>query len=342
MNRIYLIHYLVKKTFHPNFQKYDQFSILELYPSSADLIRDRFGTIFESKRLQPKEFTPNIDHSLLALDTTVENTLHSYFMLFCRRCHRYDCFLHKDKPVTPNLNIQSKNSNIIYRPCHSHCYRRKPSTSSQQKRRKIELKRSRSELIDNKIFKTPVKNGFYSTRMKSEEISTTIDSHIYQNGFLLKPSLKRKFNDEISHWLSSEKSLFRVFSMIFGDNICMIANLIDKPCSQVYTFYFNEKKLFLQKQLLTINASDSIDMKINGEYKTKKINGLIINTNDEEEMKMCNGNDNQQSVRIYWRFFLVILFFRQVRLVLQQLIVHLLVVLILYHFVVNVVINKYY
>ena len=54
--------------------------ILEFYPSSADLIRDRFGTIFESKRLPPKEFTPNIDNSSLALDTTLENTLHSYFM----------------------------------------------------------------------------------------------------------------------------------------------------------------------------------------------------------------------------------------------------------------------
>jgi histone-lysine N-methyltransferase EZH2 len=171
-------------------------------------------------------------------------------MLFCRRCHRYDCFLHKDKSIIPDFNNnQSKtNSNIIYRPCNSHCYRNKPIL---QNRRKIDLKRSHSEL-----FKTPIKNGFYSKRLKSEEFSS---SNIYQNGFILKSSLKRKLNDELSNWLSSEKSLFRVFSTIFNDNLCMIANLLDKPCSQVYTFYLNEKNIFLKKQF----SFNSIDMKIN-------------------------------------------------------------------------------
>jgi hypothetical protein len=275
------------------------------------LIRDRFGTIFESKRLPPKEFTPNIDNPLLALDTTIENTLHSYFMLFCRRCHRYDCFLHKDKPVTPDLNKQLKNSNLNYRPCNFHCYRRTPKSSYQQRRTKIELKRSYSELIDTTTCKNPP-NGFHSKRTKSniiktKKISSSIDVNCYQNGFLFKPSLKRKLNDEISSWLSSEKSLFRVFYTIYRNNICMIADLLDKPCSQVYTFYLNEiqineKKNFLQRQLSTA-SSDSIDMKINGEHKKKKINGNAIHTNNVEELiegdeKIFNGNDNQQSVRI--------------------------------------------
>ncbi|CAF4963690.1 unnamed protein product, partial [Rotaria socialis] len=43
-----------------------------LYPSSADLIRDRFGTIFEKRGAQSKEFTPNVDNPVLSLDTTVE------------------------------------------------------------------------------------------------------------------------------------------------------------------------------------------------------------------------------------------------------------------------------
>ncbi len=87
----------------------------------------------------------------------------------------------------------------------------------------------------------------------------------------------------------------------------MIADLLDKPCSQVYTFYLNdiqinEKKNFLQRQLSTA-SSDSIDMKINGEHKKKKINGNAINTNHVQELiegdeKIFNGNDNQQSVRI--------------------------------------------
>jgi hypothetical protein len=220
-------------------------------------------------------------------------------MLFCRRCHLYDCFLHKDKPVLPDLNNQSKDSDIIYRPCSSHCYRRKPISTYQQRQTKIELKRSHSEFIDNK---TPIKNGFYPKRLKSDQLSCSIDSNIYQNGFLLKKSLKRKLTNEISNWLPSDKSLFRVFSTIFSENLCMIAHLLDKPCSQIYTFDSNEKKLFLQLQLSTL-STDSIDMKMNGEYKKKKNYGITINTNSDEElikdeMKLYDGNDNQQSVSI--------------------------------------------
>ncbi|CAF0901641.1 unnamed protein product [Adineta ricciae] len=278
-------------------------SLIKFYPSSADLIRDRFGTIFESKRLPPKEFTPNIDNSSLALDTTLENTLHSYFMLFCRRCHRYDCFLHKDKPVTPILNKPSKMSNHIYRPCSLQCYQRNPKSCFQQRRANLELKRSYSELLDSK----PSTNGLHSKRTKSnlikaDEISSTFDFNFSRNGLLFKPSLKRKSTDELAHWSVSDKSLFRVFYKIFGDNICMIADLIDKPCSQVYTFHLNEieineKKLFLQKQLssigplLDMTTSDSIDVKINGVYK-KKINGDSADMHGmENEMNMCNGDD---------------------------------------------------
>ncbi len=216
-------------------------------------------------------------------------------MLFCRRCHRYDCFLHKDKSVTPDLNYQSKNFNFIYQPCHSYCYRLESKSSYQQKRKKIELKRSQSEFLDKKIYSTPIKNGFHSKRLKSNLIkSEQVSSH--RNGFLLKSSYKRKLNDDSFDWLSSEKSLFRIFATIFGDNICMIANLLDKSCSQVYTFYSNEKNLFLQRQLLTA------DGKINSEYK-KRINGMMINADNEgesmeDETKICNGNDNQQSVSI--------------------------------------------
>ncbi|CAF0857788.1 unnamed protein product [Rotaria sordida] len=269
-------------------------TLIKLYPSSADLIRDRFGTIFESKRLQPKEFTPDIDNSLIALDTTVENILHSYFMLFCRRCHRYDCFLHKDKSIIPDLNNQSKNnSDIIYRPCNFHCYRRKTLSLKQQKRNKIELKRSYSEFINNNNTTFQIStNSFYSKRVKSninksEYRSSIINSNIYKNGFLFKPSLKRKLNNEILNWSSSDKSLFRVFCTIYGDNICMIADLLDKPCSQVYIFYLNEiqvneKQLFLQRQLST-TSPNLIDVKINDEHKKKNLKHTTINTNNSEE-----------------------------------------------------------
>jgi hypothetical protein len=151
--------------------------------------------------------------------------------------------------------------------------------------------------------------------IKPEPISS-INFNFPSNGFLIKPSLKRKLTDELTEWSSSDKSLFRVFYTIYGDNICMIANLLEKPCSQVYVFYTNEKEIneknsFLQRQCSTTStsstvgsfsginstaSSDSNEIKINGEHKKKKINGTpkATTTNGgeesiEEHNTMCNG-----------------------------------------------------
>lgn len=243
MKRVYSKLYSVKLFFFRCFLSFE-FVILELFPLSSDLIRERFSTIFEGKHLQTKEFTPNIDQTTLEVDTSVENSLHSYFMLFCRRCHRYDCFLHKDKQVLPDLINRSKTSNNNYQPCNRFCYRQ---TLFKYKRPKIDFHRSHSDLSD----------FYYETkRLKSEPISISNG-----DGCHLKASLKRKLTNDLSEWSASDKSLFRVFSLIYGDNICMIADLLDKPCSQVYMFSLNENPVestnerFLQRQCSTTSLS---------------------------------------------------------------------------------------
>lgn len=208
-------------------------------------------------------------------------------MLFCRRCHRYDCFLHKDKQATPSLNIEPKTNSSIYRPCNPNCFR------ILSKEKKIELRRSYSEIADHRP-----SNGYHSKRSKLHTMRSDPMA-----------SIKRQWTHDISQWSASDKSLFRVFCTIYGDNICLIANLLDKPCSQVYSLYLKEmedqeRKPALQRQnseasvstigsfsaVTSTASSDSIGTKTNGNDQK------ATTSNNADETILCNGKHEHNSV----------------------------------------------
>lgn len=159
----------------------------------------------------PEYCTPNIDGPN-AESVSHDQTLHSFHALFCRRCFKYDCFLHR-LSTNPGPNLQKRKGpelEITEEPCGPKCY--------------MNLDGVREAMLENKKSKN---NSEEKKRESKSEVPITYTSPLE--------------SDDV--WTGADQSFFRVLHRCFLNNYCAIAKgMLTKTCQQVYEFAQEELK----------------------------------------------------------------------------------------------------
>uniref|UniRef100_A0A671N4X0 Histone-lysine N-methyltransferase EZH2 n=1 Tax=Sinocyclocheilus anshuiensis TaxID=1608454 RepID=A0A671N4X0_9TELE len=263
-------------------------AISSMFPDkgSTEELKEKYKELTEQQLpgALPPECTPNIDGPN-AKSVQREQSLHSFHTLFCRRCFKYDCFLHPFH-ATPNTYKRKNMENLVdSKPCGIYCYmymdgmvreypagvvaeRAKTPSKRIMGRRRGRLPNSNSNsrpstpTVNNETKDTDSDreggadgtdcNDKDDDDKKDETTSSSEANSRCQTPVKLKLSSEPPENVD---WSGAEASLFRVLIGTYYDNFCAIARLIGtKTCRQVYEFRVKESSIIARAPAVDENT----------------------------------------------------------------------------------------
>ncbi|KAF7992440.1 hypothetical protein HCN44_001765 [Aphidius gifuensis] len=221
----------------------------------------------------PPECTPNID-GVCAKNVPREQTMHSFHTLFCRRCFKYDCFLHRLQVCHPGPNLQKRKGPDLKpfsEPCGIECYMHLEGVKEKlaaeaadtkddegdEKRGPRKVRKQASVDSGNEAssedsndsnkfsqggscqdFKQNVNHDLKPEDMEEDEEEEQAQPQPdHQSPFTLLGLVPRTKTESEYSWTGSEQSLFRSLHKAFPGNPCALAQImLTKTCKEVYEF----------------------------------------------------------------------------------------------------------
>uniref|UniRef100_A0A7N8Y141 Histone-lysine N-methyltransferase EZH2 n=1 Tax=Mastacembelus armatus TaxID=205130 RepID=A0A7N8Y141_9TELE len=246
-------------------------AISSMFPDkgSTEELKEKYKELTEQQLpgALPPECTPNIDGPN-ARSVQREQSLHSFHTLFCRRCFKYDCFLHPFH-ATPNTYKRKNLENLVEsKPCGIDCYmyldgimreypagivadRAKTPSKRMVGRRRGRLPNSNSRpstpTVSSETKDTDSdREGSKDDERDNDEDKKDENTSSSEGNSRCQTPVKMKLTAEAEavEWSGAEASLFRVLIGTYYDNYCAIARLIGtKTCRQVYEFRVKESSI---------------------------------------------------------------------------------------------------
>ncbi|XP_064439359.1 histone-lysine N-methyltransferase EZH1 isoform X3 [Mirounga angustirostris] len=237
-------------------------AIASMFPENGvpDDMKERYRELTEMSdpNALPPQCTPNIDGPD-AKSVQREQSLHSFHTLFCRRCFKYDCFLHPFH-ATPNVyKRKNKEIKIEPEPCGTDCFlllegakeyamlhNPRSKCSGRRRRRHHMVSASCSNTSASAVAETKEGDSDRDTgndwASSSSEANSRCQTPTKQKASPAPPQLcVVEAPSEPVEWTGAEESLFRVFHGTYFNNFCSIARLLGtKTCKQVFQFAVKE------------------------------------------------------------------------------------------------------
>lgn len=219
------------------------------YKGTMQELKDKYLDLLEpSNHVKlPPLCTPNMDGPF-AKSVQREQSLHSFHTLFCRRCFKYDCFLH---PFHSSPNVYKRKSKEIHmetEPCGLDCFLlqkgAKEFADQNMMRSQRTRRRRRQPRPSSSCGHTPPDSSEKGKEGGSdhETTSSSEGNSRCPSPIKMKPGEEEsKESESPPQWSGAEESLFRVLHGTYYNNFCSIARLIGtKTCREVYEFAVKE------------------------------------------------------------------------------------------------------